>query len=309
MNKRSKSGLLSIFDEHNEQLEKEVHQGNLAKSTWVKYRTICSRLSEFFLDRFKKEDLKFSAIKRSFSNDFHDYLVHDRKMAHNTAVTYVEMLGKIFRLAIQKNLIRFNPSDFYSHSKKENSIDYLSKEELEAIRRTDPSDEILQLVKDIFLFSCYTGLSFEEIKAVSTNHIQKEADSSMWLYVSRGDSWEPRKIPVLKEAQGIIDKYNKSRLVADTTLLFPERMPPSTGKHLNKLARLAGIMRALPFVLGRYTFATTVALEYRLPTNVADDVLGQKAIEKTDPYQQLMMLNLSKAMTELDKKLENKGIN
>lgn len=288
------TSLLSFFKEHNKELEKGVANKELTKGTLTKYNTIYAKLAEFIAGKYKKDDLHFSQIRRTFSKDFHKYLIKN-KVSHNTAVTYVWMTGKILRLARSKGLLDIDPTTHYKETKKQQSITYLSLNELQAIHQVVPPSEILQLIKHLFLFSCYTGLSLKEIKAVSINNIVEEADSSLWFFVQRGHSNETRKIPILDKAQAIIAR----RVEKDSTLIFPCLIPNSTNVYLKQIATLANMKRDLTFSLGRYTFGTTVALEYMIPLHVVDATWGMKAIEKTEPYQELSQLYVIEEMKKL----------
>jgi hypothetical protein len=200
-------GLLSIFDEHNQILEQQVFENEKSKSTLTKFSTIREKVAKYIAEKYNQNDLAFSKINKSFCNDFHDFLTRNKKIAHNTAVTYVQMLGKIFRIAIQTKLINSDPSFFYNQTKKKKIAEYLSLKEVDAFQKAFQTNREQSLVKNLFLFSCFTGLSYEELKTISTDHIVEVADSTLWLFVSRSLSYGTRRIPILEETQEIIDIY------------------------------------------------------------------------------------------------------
>lgn len=288
MNKRSESGLLSIFDEHNDQLEKEVRQGKLAKSTWSKYRTIRSRFSEYISDRFNKEDLEFSEIRRSFANDFHDYLTEDRRLSNNTAVTYVEMIAKIFRIVRRKGLIDFDITHYYSHQKKENiGVDYLTIDEIYNLEDVELDTVEQKRVRDLFLFSCYTGLSFERLKELNViDDLDIEEDGTHWVYIERGYFWDELVVPLNFDGEGIIDLYEDERIANDSIMVFPFSFPDSIQNILIEISVKAGISRRLDFDIARHFFALTYAVENNYSNKLIRNVLGDRINMKTKQIQE-----------------------
>lgn len=299
-----KNGLLSIFDDHNEELHQRVAAGEVAKSTLTKYMTIRKKVASYILEEFKKEDLAVTKIRKSFCDEFHSYLIELEGLKHNTAVTYIEMLAKIFRVAVDTDLMPRDVFKYYSHIKsKKSNLDYLSSDELHRIEGINFQTGIQKQVRDLFLFSCYTGLSYEELKRASIRDIASQENGLQWLFAKRGKSWDERVTPLLADAVYIIEQYKEMRESECSQKIFPFPFPNSTKEALIDLGRKAGIDRKFDFTIARYTFSLTYAVEYELPTELMSSILGGNLVEKTDQYQDKLSLEVITAMRKLNNRL------
>ena len=249
-------GLLSLFDQHNESLKIQIVDHELSKSTLTKYKTVRRRVAEFIEERFSKTDIKISDAPDSFYNDLHEFLVFENNINHNTAVTYIEMLGKIFRLAVDYDLIIKNQLPTYHYKKRKvPSSDYLSIRELNKLDQLTFDPGKYRETYLLFLFSCYTGVSHTEMKYLNTEDVVEEQDEEdLWLAGEGIEHWEIRYVPLCIEAEGIVDMFEKIRLEKDSELLFPIETPHKHEEVLIEIAQLAGIHRPVTFDTAINTF-------------------------------------------------------
>lgn len=284
--------VLEQFDAHNESL-------TTSKDTITKNKTIRKRLAAFIQFKYGKSDLSFIEVDKDFADQFHEFLMEEFNLSNNTAVTYIWMMGKIFRYAQEKGIpVPVDPSQYYSYKKNENrSVKYLNQSQLEAIHQLKIGDEKTDLVRDLFLYSCYTGMSLEELKTVSYDDLRYK-DEIYWLTLKRGESFKERYVPCLPELLEIDKKYKEEREKNHSRVIFPKFGNISTGKYLKQIKRLAGIPFPIKFETARYTYATTVALKYQLPLYIVHEVLGYKKIQDTVEYQQLWRQHVERAFGE-----------
>lgn len=281
-------GVLFFFGKYNENLKHQVTQEQLSKSTLTKYKTIRNRVSEFISDRYNEEDLEFSEIRRSFANDFHDYLVEKKRLANNTAVIYIEMVAKIFRIAQSRGLLDFDITDFYSHQKVENyGVDYLTIYEMDDIEEVQLETVEEKTVRDLFMFSCYTGLSYERLKELNVmDDLEIDEEGTYWVYVERGYFRDELVVPLNIDGEDIIDQYEEVREANDSVNIFPISFPNSIQSTLLEIACKAGIKRHIDFNMAQYTFALTYAVRNNFSTKLIRNILGNSASMKTKHLQE-----------------------
>lgn len=289
-----KSTLLGQFDHHNATLK-------ASRDTLTKNKTIRKRLAGFIESKFNKKDLRFTDIKPEFADAFHRYLMDELDFSNNSAVTYVWMMGKIFRHAKKQGIsVPVDPSEYYSYKKQKKQVRYLSLDQVEAIHSLKLTGEA-DLVRDLFLYSCYTGMSLEELKTVSYDEIEN-IDGLYCFKLKRGDSFDNRIVPSLPELMDIENKYQDLRKEEFSRLIFPKVGNTSKGKYLKQIATMAGIPFDVKFETARYTFATTIAVKYKLPLFIIHDVIGYTAIQNTDEYQKLYGIQIQRAFEYYESK-------
>jgi hypothetical protein len=251
-----KNGLLSLFEQHNEELQRWVDAGEIARSTLTKYKTIRKKVAAYINMVHKRDDLPVKVIPPRFLKEFHCNLVFEQKITHNTAVTYIEMLQKIFRLAIDNDLIYKKDMPDYSYTKRKiSSTDYLTIRELIRIEELRGNNDINRDFLLMFLFSCYTGVTETEINHINTEDIvEEESEEDLWLAAEGVERWEIRYVPLSIEAEDIIGMFERKRLWKDTELLFPVELDDNIEEELNIIARKADIQRPITFLTAVNTF-------------------------------------------------------
>ena len=268
-----KAYILAQFDNHNESLTG-------SKATLTKNKTIRKRLGNFIQSKYRQEDLEFNEIGKDFADEFYAFLREEYDLSNNSAVTYVWMMGKVFRYARNRGFsVPVDPAQYFSFSKDQKSINYLNEKQIEAFHKLDLKGDT-DLVRDLFLYSCYTGMSLEELKSVSFEDVIYK-DKLYWFSLKRGESFENRLVPCLPELMDIDNKYDDNRKAKNCNLIFPGIGGVSTSKDLKEIQKMIGIPFKLKFETARYTFATTVALKYQLPLFVVHDVQVFNASQKT----------------------------
>lgn len=307
--KRSKinRGLISLFDEHNNRFEERVKIEDAAKGSLTKYKTVRSHLANFIKVSFSFDDLSIKKINPEFIDNFHHYLRVKKTIGHNTTVKYIQALGKILRDAVKYNLIKEDPTQHYSHSVKIKDAVFLNKNELLAIQNLNTENQSLEKVKDCFLFSCFTGLAFCDIKELKSSDIEEGVDGKLWIKKERKKTKNKSYIPLLKIPLKLISKYkvNDKKLESNSDLVFPIPSNQKTNKYLKIIATLAGIDKHLTFHLARHTFATTVALSNGVPLKTVSGILGHSSVKTTEHYAKLVEEKIAKDIDQLRGRLDS----
>lgn len=198
--------LLSYFRSHIEYFEKRVGVNRVAKSVHT-YRCAYEHVERFLLKRFRLSDIPFSALDRSFIDKFDLYLRTERQLAPNTIVLYMSRLHTVINKAIAAGIITADPFAGYEPSRPERKRRYLTREELRRLMITPLSVPRLYLVRDLFLFSCYTGISYGDMCRLTAVNLETAEDGTTWIKATREKTNVEFEIPLLDLPRHIINKY------------------------------------------------------------------------------------------------------
>jgi hypothetical protein len=162
--------VVQLFKDHNEKCKQLVNI-DFAPGTVVKYHHCCKHVEAFIKTRYQKPDLYFCEINAMFIKDFESYLKTEVGCNHNTAIKYVVNFKKIVRIALANGWIKSNPFATIKLRQKEVDIDYLDEVELKKLMAKKIDVERLDQVKDVYLFCCFTGLAFFDVKSLCTKDL------------------------------------------------------------------------------------------------------------------------------------------
>jgi site-specific recombinase XerD len=165
--------------------------------------------------------------------------------------------------------------------------------------------ERLGLVRDIFLFSCYTGLAYIDVQKLRRSEIVKGHDGEQWIFTSRQKTDTPSRIPLMPYALSVIEKYKDHPQCELENRLLPILSNQKMNAYLKEIADLCGITKDLTFHIARHTFATTVTLLNGVPIESVSKMLGHTNIKTTQHYARILDLKVREDMGALRKKLQS----
>jgi len=178
-----------------------------------------------------------------------------------------------------------------------NERDYLTERELDLLESTSFLPIGLKRVKDIFLFSCYTGLSYIDIKELNPDQILTGIDGNTWIHTKRAKTNELLRIPLLPKAKEILDKYeNEIQLTGNPLPVYSNQ---KTNKILKEIAKACGIHKNITFHVARHTFATTVTLSNGVPIETVSKLLGHTKLTTTQIYARVLQKKVGEDMQNL----------
>lgn len=180
----NKRMLIPIFKDHNNKI-KELVGKEYASGTLERYTTSLKHTVEFLEWKYKVSDIDIKSIDHSFIMEYEFFLRSVRNCANNTAVKYIKNFSKIIKICLANHWIDRNPLSNYKAKVKEVERVYLSEEEIQAIINKDFKTERLSLVRDIFLFSCFTGLAYIDVKNLTKSHVSIGIDGGKWIFNHR----------------------------------------------------------------------------------------------------------------------------
>ena len=284
--------LFEVFEEHNQEQEKLIGNGVSKATHWVSVYTI-RLLREFVQQKYKREDLYLRELNLNFIQSFHSFLRIDKGMAQNSSTKHLKLLKKIINLSVANSYMAFNPFSTYKVEREPVDIDFLDEEELRKIINFDTPLPRLERAKDMFLFGCFTGLSYIDIKTLTPEHFEKDNTGRIWIKKRRVKTGVLSRIPLLPIAKLILDKYKGGEK------LLPIQDPADINKYLKDIAILCGINKRICFHTSRHTFASTVTLANNISLEVVSKMLGHTNTRMTAHYAKLIDKCIGEQMDKL----------
>lgn len=291
--------LLSYFRSHIEYFEKRVGVNRVAKSVHT-YRCAYEHVERFLSERFRLSHIPFSALDRSFIDKFDLYLRTERKLAPNTIVLYMSRLHTVINKAIAAGIITADPFAGYEPPRPERKRRYLTREELRRLMITPLSVPRLYLVRDLFLFSCYTGISYGDMCRLTAANLETAEDGTVWIKATREKTNVEFEIPLLDLPRHIINKY---RDIMPDGRLLPMYGNSELNKGLKLLAAACGIDRKLTFHMARHTYATEITLSHGVPMETVSRMLGHSRVDTTQIYAQVTDNKIDADTQALDERI------
>lgn len=281
----------------------------LAKGTLKNYFTTEKYIKEFICIGYKISDLYLSELSYQFIIEFeiflrkHEPAKGQRKLANNGVMKHLERLRKLANLAVKLDWINRNPFDRYQLKFHRTERGYLTPEELMRLENAIIDKSNLNWIRDLFVFSCYTGLAYVDLMQLKPEQIIVGINNEYWIKTTRQKTDTLVNVPLLNKAKSIIEKYkNDPRAVSNETV-FPVISNQKLNTYLKVLGRLCDISKNLTFHLARHTFATTVTLSNGVPIETVSKMLGHTKITTTQIYAKVVERKIGADMMMLEKKL------
>jgi site-specific recombinase XerD len=290
--------LVPIFQDHNNKI-KELIGKQYAPGTLERYTTSLKHTVEFLEWKYKVSDIEINKIDHAFITEYEFFLRSVRNCANNTAVKYLKNFNKIIKICLANDWLEKNP--FSNYKSKINEVErvYLSEGEIQSIINKDFKTDRLSLVRDIFLFSCFTGLAYIDVKNLTKSHICIGIDGEKWIFTHRQKTETASKIPILPVTQMIIDKYENHPQSCNQDKLLPVLSNQKMNAYLKEIAAVCEIEKELTFHIARHTFATTVTLTNGVPIESVSKMLGHKNIRTTQHYAKVIDKKVGEDMSIL----------
>lgn len=294
--------LLEIFREHNDRMKALVGK-EFAPATLTRYITSHDHTKNFIKWKYGKDDIALEDLNYEFVIDYAHWLKTARKCAHNSTVKYISNLKKIILQCIKKGWLRSDPFIEFKTTRKEVDRIALTKEEVDRIKGKRLEQERLDVVRDIFLFSCYTGLAYIDVRNLTHKHIVQGIDGELWMMTSRQKTNTPTRLPLLPFAVEILNKYKNNPKCENSGLALPVLTNQKMNSYLKEIGDVCQIDKELTFHIARHTFATTITLSNGVPIETVSKMLGHKSLKQTQHYAKIVDLKISEDMSKLKSRL------
>jgi site-specific recombinase XerD len=297
--------LLEIFEHHNAQMA-ALENTEYAPATVKRYDTTLEHTRSFITWKYNLPDIEIKNLSFDFVSDMEFWLKSVRKCNHNSSIKYIGNMRKIVNYCLKTGWLQRDPFFGFKMAKREVVRDFLSDDELQSLTAKRFAIDRLSQVRDIFFFSCYTGLAFIDVFQLTPASIAKGVDGKQWIFTSRQKTDTPTRVPLLPQAQDILNKYKDHPRCINEGKVVPILSNQKMNAYLKEIADVCGITKTLTFHIARHTFATTVTLNNNMPIESVSKMLGHKSIKITQHYAKIMDKKVSEDMLQLQKRLISK---
>ncbi len=270
--------LLRAFDKENEAFAKRVGKDR-SLSTYQKYLTVRKYLAEFIKVHYKRTDIAMNELTEDFIRDYCLYLRNEVGLAQSSVWIYSIPLKHIVTTAHYNGKIARNPFAQYKVAPDHKERGFLTEDELQALTTVELNNPDLELARDLFVFGCWTGISFIDIKNLTTENITM-LGGSPWIVSKRQKTGVPFQIKLMDIPMQIIKRYEPYRI---SNNLFNIGSHDTINKRIKEVAKMCGIEKRTSFHLSRHTFAV-LALNYGMPIESVSKILGHTNITTTQIY-------------------------
>ncbi len=296
--------LLWLIAHHNNMMQAVLKKGSMKN-----YYTTEKYVKQFLKKNYYKGDVLLKELNYEFITAF-EFFIRSHPVKKNDPCTnngtmkHLERLKKIVAWALKNEWINKNPFVGFQLKFKRHERDFLQASELAAIEDHVFDIPILQKVKDLFVFSCYTGLAYIDVTELKPEHIVTNIEGTKWIRTSRAKTDTSVNIPLLKPALFILEKYTEQKEALIRETMFPWISNQEVNRSLKIIAEVCNIKKHLTFHLARHTFATTVTLINGVPIETINKMLGHTKLSTTMIYAKVTQSKIGFDMQLLQNKLD-----
>ena len=297
--------IIEIMDTYNIFFTKKVNTGERAPASLQKYKRAKDLLLDFINSNYKKEDIPASELSSSFVFKLEQYLKYESSfkeqtgIKNNSVVKYIKMYKTACNYAIKMDLIIKNPFNIYDGRLSVKDAVFLTQLELNTIENKIFSTPRLEKVKDIFLFSCYTGYAPVDALELTERNLSEDSTGNLWIMTSRAKTAIRANVPVLPTVEKIISKYKNQQKG-----LIPKISNQKMNAYLKEIADVCGINKHLTWYVARHTFATTVTLGNGVRLENVSAMMGHTNTKQTQHYAKVLDVNIMEDMEKLKSKFK-----
>ncbi|MCX2585216.1 site-specific integrase [Pedobacter sp. MR22-3] len=290
--------IVEAIKTHNTNMKALVGK-DYAPGTLKRFEVLERHVLDFMSFRYHKNDINIKSIDHGFISAFDFYLRTEKANTNNTAIKHLKNLGKIVRICLSNKWISADPFFGYKLKSKEVHRNYLTATELQKIVEKEFTTVRLSQVRDFFLFSCYTGLSYADVQKLKPSDIGIGTDGEQWIVTYRQKTNTRAAIPLLPVAKEILNRYKDHPVCINQGKALPVSSNQKMNEYLVEIASLAGIDKTLGNRIAKRTFATTITLMNGVPIESVSKMLGHTNLRTTQLYAKILDEKVASDMAPL----------
>ena len=297
--------LLELCDEFCKEYKNRIDVDRTIHSLF-RYQTLRRDLSLFICQDYKVKDIPLVELDQSFAEKFAAYLKHVRGLADTTISVEIKSLKHIVKKAFNDGQMEKNPFAYYYYFADQPEIEYLTEEEINKLIIGKVKQQRQDRTRDMFLFCCFTGLSYADLAKLSYDELTQTPDGAWWISSIRQKTKVPFTVKLLPVAKAILEKYRIEEnrynplFPENPGKVFPVASLKSSDACLKHIARQCGITKNLKFHMARHTFATTVSLMNGIPLETVSKMLGHKYTTTTQIYAKVTNQMIDNAISRIE---------
>ena len=298
---KSKSiSITEVIQKHNDYFKRKVDAGERAKASLQKYDRAKDLIIAFMKKQYSINDLDAVEINSAFVFNLENYLKYESNfkgkigIKNNSVVKYLRIYKTACNYCIKMGMIDKNPFMVYDGKLSIKDAVFLTQQELSAIENKPIFNDRLKKVRDIFLFSCYTGYAPIDASNLTKENLFEDSNNDFWILTHRAKTAIKANVPLLPPAIKIINKYKNQQ-----EGLIPSLSNQKMNAYLKEIADICGIYKNLTWYVARHTFATTVALGNGVRIENLSAMMGHTNIKQTQHYAKVLDVNVKEDMEKL----------
>ena len=299
--------LLEIFQYHNDQVKTLIGK-EYSKGTLTKFNTVLKHTRSFLQWKYKLDDIDIRKLDYEFITELEFWYKSVQHCDHNTTMKYIACVKKMAIRALRNGWLMRDPFMGFNLALREVEREALTPEELETMTGKNFAMNRLSQVRDIFLFSCYTGLAYADLQKLKRSEISTGIDGGKWIFTRRQKTDTPSRIPLLPMAEAILARYADHPQFLAKDKVLPILSNQKMNAYLKEIADCCGITKRLTFHIARHTFATTITLGNGVPIETVSKMLGHRNLKTTQHYAKILDRKVSQDMQALKEKLLAKPV-
>ena len=296
--------IISFFDKYNDQYKLKVGMTSTHK-TYIRFLLTRERLAEFMKRRYNLSDMSIKEITVSFIDEFYLYIRNNTECNHNSTLKFLQRIRTILYFAKNNGLSFTDPFGSFRFRYDKVNRGYLDQDELDILYTKKFPSARLSQVRDIFIFSCYTGLAYVDIFELTEDKIRKAFDGHLWIMTKRQKTDVNTNVRLLDIPLTILEKYKDKQ---KNGKVLPMISNQKINDYLKEIADICGIEMKITFHVARHTFASTVALGNDVPMESIQSMLGHADIKTTQIYAHMINRKLSRDMDKMAKAVNNHNL-
>ena len=289
--------LLRALDKENEAFSKRVGKDR-SLNTYRKHLIVRKYVAEFIKKQYKRNDLGMNELTEDFIRDFCLYLRNEVGLAQSSVWIYSTPLKHIVTTAHYHGKIPRNPFAMYHVDPDHKEREYLTEKELRSMSSIKLDDPNLAFARDLFVFGCWTGISFIDIKNLTTDNLV-ETNGALWIVSKRQKTGVPFRIKLMDIPKRIIKRYEPFRT---NNRLFDMASYGAINQRIKSVAKKCGIEKRISFHVSRHSFAV-MALNYGMPIESVSKILGHTKITTTQIYAKVTNTKLDSVISAFESKI------
>ncbi|EFI11751.1 site-specific integrase [Bacteroides sp. D22] len=249
-------------------------------------------------------DIPFTQIDFDFIESYVYYLKVNLQLSASTTNNTIKPLRKVVMRALNKGLMHQDPFFGYRPQRITITRKWLSMDEIERLMQTDMKHESANFIRDMFLFSTFTGLAYVDLKNLRHDNIVWQKDGKQWIVLNRQKTGTTSYIPLLDIPLRLIEKYRNTAFAGLDGKVFRLCTIENADIQLKKIAKAANIEKRLTYHMARHSYAT-LCLSMGVPIETISQTLGHRSISTTQIYADITRTKINEDMTNLAERIEN----
>ena len=259
-------------------------------------------MAGFIKEYYNVSDISLKEVNHMFLHNFEIYLMTTCRCAPNTTAKFLQRFRTIIIMAKNNGWIHIDPFANFKIRFQKTDRGYLTQQEIDTIMQKEFTTERLEKVRDIFIFSCFTGLAYIDVKNLRQSNIRTSFDDRLWVMGKREKTGVSFSVPLLDIPKKIIEKYS-GKLPDDK--VFPVASNQKMNEYLKEIGTICGIGKDLTFHMARHTFASLITLSAGVPIETVSRMLGHTNLRTTQIYAAVSSERIHRDMQAIQQRIQD----